>query len=574
MKTIIFTRVSTKEQADEGYSLEAQEKLLKEYAEKRQLKITKTYKIAETASKEMVRKSFKEVFEFANKNKVNVILCEKIDRLTRNLKDAGVADDWVKTDSIREIHFVKENFILNNNTRAHENFVWDMKVAVARFYSNNLSEEVKKGHKEKVAQGWYPSKAPLGYNSIGEKGHKTHVPDPVKAPLVRKMFELYSTGRYSLLALVETMFAEGLRTHGGNRLVKSRMGSLLSDPYYYGTIIWNGQSYPGKHEPLITKELFDKVQDVLHGRTTPRHNKHVFLFKGHIHCTACGKLVTWETKKGHVYGHCNKYNNCPVKSWYKEPELTEQLLPAFSKLKINNPRLLEWVRKALKENHEQITECSISTVSELNKQLALTQNRLDRLYDDKLDQKITEEMYNRKFEQYSQEKEIILKGLGKQSKANDKYQELGSLLFDISQKADELFIKANTIQKRKIINYALTGMKIQNSVLSYEYTKPFQILFNAIKETNNLKSEDSIETSNQIIEPNNLPINKGRINLLDQFVPCGSGAGIRTQDPPVTPYPNISIRDGLYHSRPFKKGTGRGASHPPMAESTLLRDSL
>ncbi len=495
MKAIIFTRVSTKEQADEGYSLESQEKLLKAYSDKQKFKVVKVYKIAETASKEMVRKSFKEVFEYANKNDVKAILCEKIDRLTRNLKDAGVADDWVRADSAREIHFVKENFILNGNTRAHDNLVWDMKVAIARFYSNNLSEEVKKGHKEKVEQGWYPSKAPLGYQSVGEKGHKTHELNISKSPLVRKMFEFYSTGGYSLLALVDKMFEQGLRTHGGNRLGKSRMATLLSDPYYYGKILWNGQISQGKHEPLITKELYDKVQDVLHGRTTPRRTKHLFTFKGHVHCEACGKLITWESQKGHAYGHCNKYNNCPVRAWYKEADLLDQLLPAFSQLKITNPRLLEWVKKALKESHADIAQFSESAVSELNKQLAIIQNRLDRLYDDKLDQKIIQEMYDRKFEQYSQEKQTVLKSLGKHSKTNDKYQELGSLLFDVSQKAGELFVKAGVVQKRKMIAFALTDVKIKNGFLTYEYTKPFKLLFEAVKQTN------LPQPPNNIIEP-------------------------------------------------------------------------
>ncbi len=492
--------MSSIDQKETGYSLESQEKLLSEHAEKRGYKISKIYKIAETASKDFARKSFYEMFEFATKNNVDIILCEKIDRLTRSLKSAGIADDWVKAEPNREIHFVKENFILNSNTRAHENLVWDMKVAIARFYSNNLSEEVKKGHKEKVAQGWYPSKAPLGYVSVGKKGHKTHELNLVKAPLVRKMFEFYSTGGYSLLSLVEKMFAEGLRTHGGNRLVKSRMASLLSDPYYYGKILWNGQIYEGKHEPLITKELYDRVRDVLHGRTTPRRTKHLFVFKGHIHCTACSKLITWESSKGHTYGHCNKYNNCPVKAWYKESDLLDQLLPAFRQLKITNPRLLEWVRKALKESHADIAQFSESAIGELNKQLALIQNRLDRLYDDKLDQKISQEMYDRKFEQYSKEKETILKSLGKHSKTNDKYQELGALLFDVSQNAGELFVKAGVVQKRKMIGYALTNVKIENGLLNYEYTKPFKLLFEAVKQTNLPKPP------NKIIEPLFSPI--------------------------------------------------------------------
>ncbi|MBI2594955.1 MAG: recombinase family protein [Candidatus Colwellbacteria bacterium] len=200
-KAISFCRVSSKEQADEGYSLESQEKLLEAYAtdDKRDFKIIKIYKITESASGKQVRKTFQEALKYATDQKIKIILCEKIDRLTRNLKDASTIDDWVKDKDTtgRQVHFVKENFILNADTKAHDNLVWDMKVAIARFYSNNLSEEVKKGQKEKIAQGWLPTKPPLGYRTIGDKGHKTHEIDEKIAPYIRKMFELYATGNYA-----------------------------------------------------------------------------------------------------------------------------------------------------------------------------------------------------------------------------------------------------------------------------------------------------------------------------------------------------------------------------------------
>jgi site-specific DNA recombinase len=210
-KAIILCRVSSKEQEETGYSLEAQEKLLKEYSLKKKLDIIKIFKISESASGKQTRKLFHEMFSYTNKNKVVSICCEKIDRLTRNLKDADVVNEWIQVDGEREVHFVKENFVLNKNTKAHENFVWDMKVAIARFYTNNLSEEVKKGQKEKLAQGWLPTKPPLGYKTTGEKGHKTHYIDQEKAPFIKKMFELYSSGNYSTKALTAVMFTEGMR---------------------------------------------------------------------------------------------------------------------------------------------------------------------------------------------------------------------------------------------------------------------------------------------------------------------------------------------------------------------------
>ena len=169
-----------------------------------------SFRVSESASGKQIRKTFNELLSYADKNKVSIILCEKIDRLTRNLKDAASVSDWINEDSQREVHFVKESFIVNKNTRAHENLVWDMKVTIARFYTNNLSEEVKKGQKEKIAQGWCPTRPIVGYKTVGEKGHKIHIIDEEKAPLVRKMFELYATGNYSMRLLAKEMAKRGL----------------------------------------------------------------------------------------------------------------------------------------------------------------------------------------------------------------------------------------------------------------------------------------------------------------------------------------------------------------------------
>ena len=236
MKSVIFCRVSSKEQEETGYSLDAQEKLLKDYAEQKEFNPVKKYKISESASGRQIRKSFDEMMRYLEKNKIHLILCEKIDRLTRNLKDAATVSDWLQADEKNEVHFVKENFIVNKNTRAHENLVWDMKVAIARFYTNNLSEEVRKGQREKISQGWLPTKPPLGYKTIGEKGHKIHIIDEDKAPLVKKMFKMYSSGNISLARLTEKMYKLGLRTKGGNKIGMSRIHEIIQDPFYYGKI--------------------------------------------------------------------------------------------------------------------------------------------------------------------------------------------------------------------------------------------------------------------------------------------------------------------------------------------------
>ena len=170
---MLYCRVSSREQEETGYSLDAQEKLLEEYAAKQGFVVVKRYKVTESASKWQLRKTLDEMLEYTKKENVKIILGEKIDRLTRSLKDAAIIDDWVHTsEDAREVHFVKEHFIVSKETRAHDNFVWDMKVAVARFYTNNLSEEVRKGQKEKIAQGWLQQSRRLDIKQLAIKGIK------------------------------------------------------------------------------------------------------------------------------------------------------------------------------------------------------------------------------------------------------------------------------------------------------------------------------------------------------------------------------------------------------------------
>src|ERR671927_567218 len=148
-KAIIYARVSTKEQAEEGYSLASQIKLLRDYADKNSLDVVKEFVIPESASGRQERKTFKEMMEYCKKHGFSHILCEKVDRITRNLQDAVWIDAWLQDNQERRIHFVKQNLVIPQNATSYEKFQWDIYVVLARQYSNNLSEETKKGLIEK-----------------------------------------------------------------------------------------------------------------------------------------------------------------------------------------------------------------------------------------------------------------------------------------------------------------------------------------------------------------------------------------------------------------------------------------
>ncbi len=508
MKAVLFARVSSREQEETGYSLPAQEKLLREYSEKRGFEIAKIFSISESASGKRQREIFNQMMTFVKRNDISVILCEKADRLTRNLKDAVLIDDWLEKNDERQVHLVKDSLVLHKYSRSQDKLNWGIRIILAKNYIENLSEEIRKGQREKINEGWLPGAPPLGYKSIGKDKHKVPVIDEGKAPLVKKMFEYYAAGNYSLERLVGIMYEEGLRTRMGNKLVRSMMARLLSHPFYYGKICWNGEIYEGKHEPLISKELFGKVQNVLKGKATPKYSKHFYLFKSLIRCYECNCIITWEEHKGIVYGHCHHYRNCSQKTWVKERNIENQFLEVLGDLRIRSKRLAEWIHKALKDSHQNEVEYHKSSLDELNKRYNQILLRLDRLYDDKVDGRISEDFYRRKLKQYSEEKEDVFTAIQAHSKANIKYYELGVSLYELSQRSQELYLKALLEEKRQILSIVFDKLLLDEGKLVPHFSKPFEFLSDVIKETNGSKVPDFTKSPSEVFELARIGSNK------------------------------------------------------------------
>ncbi len=241
-----------------------------------------------------------------------VLLVEKTDRLYRNLKD------WVVMDDLDlEVHFVKENFVLSGDSRSHEKFMHGIKVLMAKNYIDNLSEETKKGLIEKAEQGYWPSQAPYGYrNVVGDDGKKIIEPDPYVAPLIIGLFEWFASGTHSTKDAARKAKNDGLvfRKSKG-QLPKSTVHRVLRNPIYMGEFVWKGKTYQGIHRPLVSRELWERVQHILDGRYAKRgrSGKRDFAFSRLIECGHCGCAMVGELKKGkYVYYHCTGYKGkCP-----------------------------------------------------------------------------------------------------------------------------------------------------------------------------------------------------------------------------------------------------------------------
>ena len=318
-----YVRVSTARQGD-GASLEAQKDAIKGFASQNNLSITEWFEEQETASK-TGRPIFDAMLRALGNGDAEGIVMHKIDRSSRNYSDWARLHDLAQTGI--KIFFAADS--LDFDTRGGQ-LLADIQMALAADYSRNLSLEVKKGIYGRVRNGIYPFRAPLGYLDTG--GGNVKAIDPIKGPLVRRLFELYCSGEYSITSLTEEMARLGLKGYGDRAVVRRNVETILRNPFYYGMLQVGGQHYPGNHEPLITVAQFQRVLAIKAGRFEKKSTKHRMLFRGLVHCGGCKKVLTGERQKAHIYYRCHS-SGCQ-NGTIREDRLEAQLLDVLKKLEI------------------------------------------------------------------------------------------------------------------------------------------------------------------------------------------------------------------------------------------------
>jgi DNA invertase Pin-like site-specific DNA recombinase len=474
-KAFIYARVSSKEQETSGYSIPAQLTLLRDYALVKGLQVVHEFVDVETA-KAAGRKQFDEMVRFCRSHKQVVhILVEKTDRLYRNIKD------WVTLDELAvEVHLVKENEILRKDSRSHSKLTHGFKVLIAKHFLDNLSEEVKKGQLEKAQQGEYPAKAPLGYRN-NTSTNLVEV-DEGMAKFVVRMFELASSARYSLPQIRKQVRQEGLEYYSPKvRLSKSHVKRILENPFYIGSFKWNGIVYKGKHAPLVSTDLFERVQTVLGDRRKPKYRKRSFAYGGLLLCGGCGCMVTAEIKKGrYIYYHCTQSRNHCDEIYYREEDLSPQFDALVRSITIP-PSIRDWLIKALKESHQDEAAFHREALTRLQTELKKVKNRLDQLYIDKLDGKVLEDFWLEKSREWGADQARLVSQIQSHKVADHRYYDDGFKILELASKAHELYSKQLPEQKNKFLRILLSNCTLQGGNLRPTYRKPFDVLATGIE---------------------------------------------------------------------------------------------
>ncbi len=477
MKTaVIYARVSTGKQEKEGFSIPAQIKFLKEYAQKNSFKVVEMFVEAETAKK-AGRKQFSNMLEYISKHKVNALLVEKTDRIYRNFKDYTLLDEFKDL----ELHLVKESTVISKNSSSYVKFVHGMKVLMAKNYIDNLKEEVTKGLKEKVSQGIYPQKAPVGYiNTKNSKGVKVIGIDPIKSVFIKQLFELYASGVYSIEQIRKILFNAGLTNNKGKAYSKARLLFVLKDVFYIGKFTYKGVIHDGIHEPIIDIDLFNKVQKMFNQSKARSHDVE-FAYTGLITCGHCGCQMTAELKKGkYVYYHCTgKRGGTCKKDYIREEELDKVFENLIARIPNPDEGLFEDIRKVVKDMRKMKIDYEETSTEAIQTQINRLSKRIDNLYTDKLDGNITEEYWQTKHNAWYKEKDMLIERLRVLNEASKSFDEGTNLLENFCKNAPQAFFRVNAKKKQQILKMIGSNFVYKDKKLSVELSSVFDLLLNS-----------------------------------------------------------------------------------------------
>ncbi len=430
--------------------------------------------------------------------KIEGIISHKVDRLCRNFKDYVTIDDLgIKS------YFVEEEFAEN----ATGKLTFGMKVLLAKHYVDNLSDEVKKGMREKVEQGGYPHKPPFGYTIDASTTPHKIVPDPIESIIVQNIFNWYATSAYSILLLQEKLVEEGLGyKKNGHPIAKSDLAKILRNPFYYGSFNWNGDlwSNKGSYLPLVSGDLWDKVQTVLDDQNKPKVRKHNFTYTMLMKCGECGNSITAEKKtkiyKGtnrtvdYTYYHCSRPYRSDVKCHQKpvsEADLEVELEKVVDGVELSN-EVVELMKNILKESHTDEEEFHNDSIKILNSEQEAIQFKLDRLLDGYLEKTINKEVYEAKNKQFTEEKERVLRELGKHQKGNKEYFEQIGNFIDLCNTAPKIYAQSsNTQLKRELLKFLVSDLYLTDKKVRPVYQFPFDLLVKHRKNGNWSGREES-----------------------------------------------------------------------------------
>ena len=371
---ILYCRKSTESEDRQVLSLDSQEQELRRIAERNGFSISKVFKESVSAKAPERRPLFDEMLSLIEKGKVQGILCWKLDRLARNPIDGGRIIWLLQGGVIKSIQTYEKEYLPSDNV-----LLMYVDLGMANQYIRDLRQNVMRGNRAKLDKGGWPNMAPFGYTN--DKAARSIIVQPDTAPAVQMLFNLYASGQYNLREITKAIYEHGFRTRGGKSLSKSNIHKILQNPFYYGVMVKDGVHYRGNHEPLITKALYDEVQDVLNGTHRTKRKSHTFPLRGFMTCEICGCLLTATLQKGtYVYYYCtNAKGGCDQRKKHLKAHDAAVLVSDVLQNLVVDEAMLDIACRASEEKYHHEENGSATTRHALLKRLGSVKEQQDTL---------------------------------------------------------------------------------------------------------------------------------------------------------------------------------------------------
>lgn len=483
MKAVILARVSSREQ-ENGMSIDAQLDNLNKYIQRNGLTLLKTFQITESSTKGD-RKKFVEMLNFVKAQREKIaIVADCIDRVQRSFKESVELDELRKADKV-ELHFIRENLRLHRDSKSNEIAMWDLGVFAAKTYVGNLRDNVKRSIDYNTKHGIWQSQAPLGYlNRRDDNNKPIIVVDPERATGIKRLFEEYASGLYTIGELVKNTVEWGLTNKAtGKPITKTAVFNILNNPFYYGMMNVKGALYQHIYQPLIDKTLFDKCQAIMNSknRTRFKYAEKPYVFRGLIKCADCGCAITSDTKtkpsgKTYTYLSCSHFKGNCTQPAVNENDLLQQIQDEILS-KLSFPRdIMQEVVQCLTNISQAENAYALAEIDNLRKKQDALKSKRSRLLDFLLTGSITQEEYADKKNDIEKELYDVGVRLEAHSKADDDFITTVESLLSVASHASDLFKSSKVEQKRALLNLLLSNCELKNKKLVYSIKKPFNIL--------------------------------------------------------------------------------------------------
>jgi site-specific DNA recombinase len=528
-----YTRKSTEGEDRQMLSHEDQERDLLRMEQLEKLNVVERFtgkvKGESKSAHKRGRPIFSHLMQLVEVGKVNALLVWHPNRIARNAFDGG----WVITmmDEGKLIEVKTANGTYRNTS--NDKFMLQLEFNMAKKTSDDNGDAVRRGIKSKLRMGWYPSRAPLGYLNtiVNGKGMNVIINDPERFNQVKEMWKLMLTGRYTPPQILDIANNDWkFKSREGKKLARSMIYKIFKNEFYCGYFQYpkeRGDWYEGKHESMVTREEFQRVQALLGNKQRPRPLTRRFAYTGIMECGHCGAAITAEEKikrqkngnvHHYVYYRCTKRidTKCPEKT-IELKELTKQVDVIVKGLTISDEfrswaiKYLHEVRKQEAKSQEQIVAAKQKRVMEITKQV----DALLLRYTSPANvsgELISDTEYRNAKNTLLEEKYTLENDLAAQSVALEKWLELSERTFNFTRYAGVWFLKGDMETRRAIFASLGSNLSVKDKKVSIHLRKPFKLLFDNLAD---------IEKEMLLVRTSENETNKGQIVTFVPACPLG-----------------------------------------------------